>query len=216
MHLASGRDKGGAGFCVNLILLGLSRLMSRSTQPVECFELACTEQHTTWIYKYILACIRFSIVHTHDSTVSKSTRQNITDILDSVFWRLSMAVKDSESQSPRLAWHIQITARKRNTFHLIHFKFQVLVALEHWIFNNLQHNIFQVSSPQVDILVLISCALPHVEALDVAIMAYLIHSLVQSRIFVLRIEFRISQHSCCHCHSNSLFELFYRPCWQQP
>ena len=70
-------------------------------------------------------------------------------------------------------------------FIQIHFKFKVLVALEHWIFHEFPHNIFNLTSPQVEILVPISLTLPHVEALDAAIMDCLVHSLVQIRIYVL-------------------------------
>ena len=49
----SGRHKDGAGFSANSIRLGLRRLMSRRTQPVEFFELACKALHVIWIYLYI-------------------------------------------------------------------------------------------------------------------------------------------------------------------
>ncbi len=93
-------------------------------------------------------------------------------------------------------------------FIQIHFKFKVLVALEHWIFHDFLSNIFLLTSPQVEILVPISLAFPHVEALDTAILDCLVNSLVQIRMDVLGIKCRVLQ------HSNNPFELLLSPSGQ--
>ena len=119
-----------------------------------------------------------------------------------------------EQNTPQLAnleshSSIRLTPKQPLTgFVQIHFKFKVLVALEHWIFHDFPNNIFQLTSPQVEILVSISLTLPHVEALDAAILDCLVHSLMQVRIYILRIEFRVLQ------HSNNLFELLLSPSGQ--
>jgi hypothetical protein len=45
---------------------------------------------------------------------------------------------------------IRLTSKQALTgFIQIHFKFEILVAVEHWIFHDFPHNIFQLTSPQV-------------------------------------------------------------------
>ena len=51
----------------------------------------------------------------------------------------------------------------------IHFELEILVAFEDGVFHDLTHYVLQFTQPEVEILVPISRAFPHVEGLDVAI-----------------------------------------------
>jgi hypothetical protein len=73
----------------------------------------------------------------------------------------------------------------------IHFGLEILVAFEDGVFHDLTHYVLQFTQPEVEILVPISRAFPHVEGLDVAIIGP-VHSLVKIRVQVLGIEVRIT------------------------